>query len=108
MTDFPTMISGTTHQLYATLLVVFGRTADTDRPDDRDRGAVSLEQVLWFVAAGVSVAVIATILWNQIRDMGVATIRASPSEEARPSPTAKRRIGARFAAPRPSMVITTS
>lgn len=34
---------------------------------DRDRGAVSLEQVLWFVAAGVSVAVIAAILWSQIR-----------------------------------------
>jgi hypothetical protein len=34
----------------------------------RDRGAVSLEQVLWFVAAGVSVAVIAAILWNRIRE----------------------------------------
>jgi len=32
-----------------------------------DRGAVSLEQVLWFVAAGVAVAVIATILWGKIR-----------------------------------------
>ena len=38
--------------------------------DDRttDRGAISLEQVLWFVAAGVSVAVVAAILWSQIRD----------------------------------------
>ena len=27
---------------------------------------MSLEQVLWFVAAGVSVAVIAAILWNAI------------------------------------------
>jgi hypothetical protein len=34
----------------------------------RDRGAISLEQVLWFVAAGVSVAVIAAIMWSQIRD----------------------------------------
>lgn len=34
----------------------------------RDRGAISLEQVLWFVAAGVSVAVIAAIIWSQIRD----------------------------------------
>ncbi len=34
----------------------------------RDRGAVSLEQVLWFVAAGVSVAVIASLLWSQIKD----------------------------------------
>jgi hypothetical protein len=46
-----------------------GRIADHDTDDraDRDRGAVSLEQVLWFVAAGVSVAVIATILWGRIR-----------------------------------------
>jgi hypothetical protein len=40
-----------------------GDTADARR----DRGAVSLEQVLWFVAAGVSVAVIAAIIWNQIK-----------------------------------------
>jgi hypothetical protein len=34
---------------------------------DRDRGAVSLEQVLWFVAAGVAVAVVAGVLWNKIK-----------------------------------------
>lgn len=32
----------------------------------RDRGAVSLEQVLWFVAAAVTTAVVAGILWNTI------------------------------------------
>jgi len=72
MNDVPMMITGTTQHLYGLLLVAFGRggsavVADPDR-DRRDRGAVSLEQVLWFVAAGVSVVVIATILWNQIRD----------------------------------------
>lgn len=41
-----------------------GRSSDTPV---RDRGAVSLEQVLWFVAAGVSVAVVAGLLWSQIR-----------------------------------------
>ena len=41
------------------------RPAPRDGRGDRgDRGAVSLEQVLWFVAAGV----IAAILWGQIRD----------------------------------------
>jgi hypothetical protein len=44
----------------------------------RDRGAVSLEQVLWFVAAGVSVAVIAAILWNKIRDEANTPVQ-SPS-----------------------------
>ena len=32
-----------------------------------DVGAVSLEQVLWFVASGVSVAVVAGVLWGRIR-----------------------------------------
>ena len=68
MTDCSSMFSGMTHQLYSALLVVFDRSASDDQLGERDRGAVSLEQVLWFVAAGVSVAVIATILWNQIRD----------------------------------------
>jgi hypothetical protein len=55
----------TSHQLYA------ASRRRPQRPDstiERDRGAVSLEQVLWFVAAGVSVAVIAAILWTQIKD----------------------------------------
>lgn len=32
-----------------------------------DRGAVSIEQVLWYAAAAVSVAVVAAIIWSQIR-----------------------------------------
>ena len=74
------LTTAVTHQLYRTALTVTGRRsnrATTDcatdcAPDeeasDRDRGAVSLEQVLWFVAAGVSVAVIAGVLWAQIKD----------------------------------------
>ncbi|HEY3484865.1 MAG TPA: hypothetical protein VGK49_05740 [Ilumatobacteraceae bacterium] len=52
------------------------RSADPD--SIRDRGAVSLEQVLWFVAAGVSVAVIAGILWSQIRSQASSPI-STPS-----------------------------
>lgn len=33
----------------------------------RDRGAVSIETVLWYAAAAVSVAVVAAIIWSQIR-----------------------------------------
>ena len=60
-----------THQLYARALDLGGRRSPSDLADScdaRDRGAVSLEQVLWFVAAGVSVAVIAGVLWSQIKD----------------------------------------
>lgn len=66
-----TLGAATTHQLYHRLLVACGRTRPATGGREvarRDRGAVSLEQVLWFVAAGVSVAVIASILWSQIRD----------------------------------------
>lgn len=61
----------TTHQLYRGLLVAAGRGETVDERverDERDRGAVSLEQVLWFVAAGAAVAIIAGVLWNKIND----------------------------------------
>jgi hypothetical protein len=53
-----------THQMYALLLTMVPQP----EVDERDRGAVSLEQVLWFVAAGVAVAVIAGILWGKIKN----------------------------------------
>ena len=40
-----------------------------------DRGAVSLEQVLWFVASGVSVAVVAGVLWGRIREQAETPIQ---------------------------------
>jgi hypothetical protein len=68
------LTTAVTHQLYRAALTATGRaggpgidSADA-HSDARDRGAVSLEQVLWFVAAGVSVAVIAGVLWSQIKD----------------------------------------
>ncbi len=72
MHPLTTTAAAATHQVYAGLLRLLARDEATATIDDsctsRDRGAVSLEQVLWFVAAGVSVAVIAAILWGQIRD----------------------------------------
>jgi hypothetical protein len=55
------------HCIYGHLRAVFVPPAAA-ASSARDRGAVSLEQVLWFVAAGVAVAVIAGILWGKIRD----------------------------------------
>lgn len=71
MHHLPVVMTAATHQLYDTLLGAVGRRGTDDRADldaERDRGAVSLEQVMWFVAAGVAVAVIATILFQRIRD----------------------------------------
>jgi hypothetical protein len=64
------MLSALTHVVYGQL-----RRLGSDR-DDRDRGAVSLEQVLWFVAAGVAVAVVAGILWGKIKTEAEKPIQA--------------------------------
>ncbi len=64
------MLSAITHMVYGQLRRV------TSDEADRDRGAVSLEQVLWFVAAGVAVAVIATILWGKIKAEAEKPIQA--------------------------------
>jgi len=72
------MIEAATQQMYAALLAAAPHrrsgtdwTEGSDLPDrraTRDLGAVSLEQVLWFIAVGVSVVVVATILWTRIID----------------------------------------
>jgi hypothetical protein len=64
------MLTALTHMVYGQL-----RRLGPDR-DGRDRGAVSLEQVLWFVAAGVAVAVVAGILWGKIKTEAEKPIQA--------------------------------
>ncbi|HUF97035.1 MAG TPA: hypothetical protein VMM60_02825 [Ilumatobacter sp.] len=79
---------GATHQLYHWLLVAAGcERRQVDRVDgapERDRGAVSLEQVLWFVAAGVAVAVIANVLWQRIADQADEDIELPESPTVGP------------------------
>ena len=76
------MFQAATQQLYSALLSAVPQPhevaveVDPDRSTrdvTRDRGAVSLEQVLWFIAVGVSVAVVATILWTQVIDTAEET-----------------------------------
>lgn len=71
MTEIGVMLNALTHVLYRHMTGVVGSGSPRLRSD---RGAVSLEQVLWFVAAGVSVAVVAGIMWGQIRTRANATI----------------------------------
>lgn len=72
MTDLSICVTAVAHVFYGAARSLPSAAppgdVDVDPGPLRDRGAISLEQVLWFVAAGVSVAVIAAILWNQIRD----------------------------------------
>jgi hypothetical protein len=63
--------------LTAIVHTVYGQLRRLTASDgERDRGAVSLEQVLWFVAAGVAVAVIAGILWGKIKTEADKSIQA--------------------------------
>jgi hypothetical protein len=82
MNDVSIVATAVVHAVYAVLHSSVGHfrplPATGGAGDSRDRGAVSLEQVLWFVAAGVSVAVIAAILWNKIRDEANTPVQ-SPS-----------------------------
>ena len=64
------MLSTITHMVYGQL-----RRLTSDHLEE-DRGAVSLEQVLWFVAAGVAVAVIAGVLWGKIKTEAEKPIQA--------------------------------
>ena len=64
------MLTAIVHTVYGRLR----RFAPIDT--EQDRGAVSLEQVLWFVAAGVAVAVIAGILWGKIKTEANKSIQA--------------------------------
>lgn len=58
--------------------VVYTRLAVHPRTLDPDRGAVSIEHVLWYAAAAVSVAVVAAIIWSQVRSTASTPVQ-SPS-----------------------------
>jgi hypothetical protein len=67
--------------LFTTVVAAVTGTFDRRRPDlldRRDRGAVSIEQVLWYAAAAISVAVVAAIIWSQIRTTASTPVQ-SPS-----------------------------
>lgn len=55
------------HVLYAALRRVLPDAAFEHDVERRDRGAVSLEQALWYAAAAVACGAVATIIWNNVR-----------------------------------------
>lgn len=68
MIDLVTLVTALSHAVLARL------PRHAHRDVRRDRGAVSLEQVLWFVASGVAVAVVAAIVWRQIKGQAETNI----------------------------------
>lgn len=64
--------------IVAVVTGTIGRLAPVAADRRGDRGAVSIEQVLWYAAAAVSVAVVAAIIWSQIRDTASTPVQ-SPS-----------------------------
>jgi hypothetical protein len=63
--------------------VVYARLHEQIRVHDNegsrsDRGAVSIEHVLWYAAAAISVAVVAAIIWSQVRTTASTPVQ-SPS-----------------------------
>jgi hypothetical protein len=74
MNDPMSMLTGVLAVIAHTLhLTAAGHEASDS---SRDRGAVSIEQVLWYAAAAVSVAVVATIIWSQIRSTASTPVQA--------------------------------
>ena len=67
MYDPRVTILAVAHVIRAALATVVPSPDPSDDPSWRDRGAVSIEQVLWYAAAAVSVAIVAAIIWSQIR-----------------------------------------
>ena len=64
--------------IVAVVAGTIGRLLPRAADPSEDRGAVSIEQVLWYAAAAVSVAVVAAIIWSQIRDTASTPVQ-SPS-----------------------------
>ena len=83
---FPGTFAGTLvaiwHAVYGTMRAALpaagSRDPALDRNPARDRGAVSIEHVLWYAAAAISVAVVAAIIWSQVRTTASTPVQ-SPS-----------------------------
>ena len=73
---FPGTFVAIWHAVYGTMRAAL--PAAGSRDSARDRGAVSIEHVLWYAAAAISVAVVAAIIWSQVRTTASTPVQ-SPS-----------------------------
>jgi len=77
MTDAALTFTAVFHVVFARLHERVRSTHPVDEAGP-DRGAVSIEHVLWYAAAAVSVAVVAAIIWSQVRTTASTPVQ-SPS-----------------------------
>jgi hypothetical protein len=67
-------LTAITHVVYAAMRQLLpGVFVDND---ERDRGAVSIEQVLWYAAAAISVTVVSIIIWQRIKEQAETPVNA--------------------------------
>jgi hypothetical protein len=82
MTDPTNTFAGTFvaiwHAVYATMRAALAPAESRGRSLPADSGAVSIEHVLWYAAAAISVAVVAAIIWSQVRTTASTPVQ-SPS-----------------------------
>jgi len=68
MHDISTTMTVTTHVVYSRLRSLAPAALLDDDLERCDRGAVSLEQALWYAAAATAVGIVATIIWTNIKN----------------------------------------
>lgn len=69
-------IEAMSHVMYAAASRVLPDAAFEQDEERRDRGAVSLEQALWYAAAAVATAVVAGIIWASVRTTAETPVQA--------------------------------
>lgn len=69
-------LEAVSHVMYAGMRRVLPDAAFEQDVEQRDRGAVSLEQALWYAAAAVATAVVAGIIWTQVRTTAETPVQA--------------------------------
>lgn len=67
MHDITLTMEAMTHVVYAGLRKAFPGAGSEHDLERRDRGAVSLEQALWYAAAATAVGIVASIIWAKVK-----------------------------------------
>ena len=82
MTDPSVALVAIWHTIHGVMRATLAAAGVADRTPGAsrgtDRGAVSIEHVLWYAAAAISVAVVAAIIWSQVRTTASTPVQ-SPS-----------------------------